>query len=126
MKKFVFFILLIAGFFYWFEGWVASGQMDAFIAEHKNRKYTPVLLKTIAEGCFIAQEHKSASTYYRWVIEEYPKDREIPKLRWQLGQCYEEIHRKDLALEQYEILKDSYSQTEYGQLASNRYGNLRY
>ena len=126
MKKFILFLAVLGGFIWWVKGWVASGQMDALLMEKKQSKYTPVILKGMAEICFFAQQFKPASYYYRWVVEEYPNDPSVPKLRWQLGQSYEELHRRDLALDQYAVLKDTYSNTQYGRIASNRYQQIKY
>lgn len=126
MRNFIIFILIVAGSVYWFKDWVSSGKMDIYIQQHKNPSKTPAVLFYTAEIYSLCQEAKPASHYYRWLIEEYPDYPKIPKARWQLGRCYEELKQKDLAMEQYTILKDSFSATEFGQLGSNRYSQIKY
>lgn len=126
MKKFLIVVALFVGSIVWLNDWISSGKMDNFISQHRHPTYTPKILYAISKFCYLLQQHKTASYYYHWLIEEYPDHPEIAELRWQLAQCYEEIKRRDLALEQYVILKDSFTSTEYGQLADQRYGHLHF
>ena len=126
MKKFLFILALLVSLIVWFRDWVSSGKMDNFIRQHQHPEYTPKMLYGISQFYTISQNPKHASYYYRWFIEGYPTHLKIPEMRWQLGRCYEETNQKNLALEQYTILKDSFTNTEQGQLAMNRYGQLRY
>lgn len=100
--------------------------MDRAIAEHKNPRVTPKVLRVIAEVYNIFQESEPASYYYRWIVDEYPEEKDIPRVRWNLGRNYEETGKKHLAIEQYMVLIDSYSKTQEGQLAQNRYNQMRF
>ena len=126
MRNFLIFVLVVGGLIYGLMDWVNSGKMDIFIQQHKDPSKTPVILFYTAELYKAFQQDKPASYYYRWIVDEYPEYERIPKVRWQLGQCYESLKRKDLAMEQYTILKDSFSATDYGQMGSNRYGQIKY
>lgn len=125
MKKFILFIILLVCAVVWSKNWVSSGRMDNFIEQHYYPKLTPKILFGLAQFYYLIQQHGTASHYYKWIINKFPDHPQILKIRWELGQAYEEIHRKDLALEQYVILKDSFTVTRYGQLAMNRWDNIR-
>ncbi|MBI2118868.1 MAG: hypothetical protein HYT97_04490 [Elusimicrobia bacterium] len=126
MKKIFFLLLIVVWFFHWFSGWVKTGGMDRAIAEHKNQRFTPRVLRVIAEVYNIFQEPERSSYYYRWIVDEYPDEKDIPRVRWNLGRNYEEIKSKHLAVEQYMVLIASYSKTQEGQLALNRYNQMRF
>lgn len=126
MKKFIIFVAIVVGGIFWLKDWITSGKMDQFIAQHKDPKITPQILCGISEVYFLAQEPKSAIRYYKWIVDEYPDYTSIAKIRWNLAECYEDTKQKDSAMEQYVILKDSFSATEYGQLALSKYQHLRF
>lgn len=126
MKKFFLLVVLLMIVANWFRGWVSSGGMDQFIGQHKNDRATPQILYWISQCCYVAQQPKSASHYFRWLVNDYPTDPKISKVRWQLAKCYEETQQRALALEQYTILKDSFTNTEHGRLAVKRYEQIRY
>lgn len=126
MKKFLILLALLVGLIVWFRDWVSTGRMDNFIRQHKHTDFTPKILYLLSQFHTFSQNPKYASYYYRWFIEDYPTHIKIPEMRWQLGRSYEEMNQRNLALEQYTVLKDSYTNTEQGRLAMNRYGRLRY
>ena len=125
MRNFIIFVLIVVASIYGAMDWVKSGKMDLYLQKSKSPS-KPSILFYIAETCNVFQEPKSASHYYRWITEEYPDHEKAARVRWELGRCYENLKQKDLAMEQYVILIDSYSVTEYGQMAINRYGQLKY
>lgn len=120
MKKFFIFLALLICFFVWFRGWVSSGEMDAFIRRHPHPDYTPRILYIASQVYYICQKPNSAARYYRWIIEDYPTHHKIAKIRWQLGRSYEELSQHNMAIEQYAILRDSFSATQQGQLATKK------
>ncbi len=126
MKKFIIFIVIVIGGMVWLKDWITSGKMDAYLAAHPNPKVTPHILFGLGEFYFVAQEHKPAAYYYKWILDSYPKHPRRDRIHWQLGRSYEEIGKRGEAMEQYTILMSSYGKTNYGELGHNRYGQLRY
>lgn len=126
MKKFIIFVVIVIGGMIWLKDWITSGKMDAYIAAHPDPKVTPQVLLGLGEFYFTVQDHKSAAYYYRWILDSYPKTPRKARVHWQLGRSYEEIGKRGEAIEQYAILKDSYSATSYGELGHARYGQLKY
>lgn len=126
MKNFLIFILVVVGAGFWFKGWVQSGRMDNFILRRQNPRTTPKILNFISGVCYLSQNTQAASHYYRWMIQDYPDHPDMPRIRWNLSQCYEDLKRKDLALEQYVVLKDSFTQTAEGQRALSAYNRTRF
>ncbi len=110
----------------WFQDWSSSGRMDAFIQEHADPGFTPNLLFFIGESCFAMQDTKDASHYYRWLTEDYPDYSRAARVRFHLAQSYEDNNDRVRAMEQYIILKDSYSATDYGLLARKKWELSRY
>ncbi len=121
MKQYLISIVIIVASLVWFHDWVISGKMDNFIQNHRDPGITPKVLLGLSQISRLAQMPQAASHYYRWIIEEYPEHEDIPKIRFELAQCYEELHRRDLAKEQFLILKDSFTHTDYGKSATQRY-----
>lgn len=126
MKSLIIFLVVLIGGFVWLKDWATSGKMDVYIEEHPDPKITPLVLQGLGELYFTMQEYKPAAHYYKRMIEKYPKHPKTDRMRWQLGRSYEEIGKRSEALEQYTILKDSYSATQYGQMGHNRYGQIKY
>ena len=126
MKTFLLFILLCGSFLYWLKGWVRM-DMDRFIREHKSATITPAIVRTVGDVYYhIFQQPETASRYYQWFVEEYPRDSKVTGVYWDLGRAYEDTHKRDLALEQFAVLKDTYPATQEGQMALERYNRLRY
>ncbi len=126
MKKFIIFVIVIVGGVIWIKDWATSGKMDAYIATHPDPKITPQILMGLGEFYFTIQDKKTATYYFKWLLEGYPKFQRAGRAHWQLGRSYEETGKKHEALDQYAILRDSYSTTQYGQLGHGRYGQLKY
>jgi TolA-binding protein len=126
MKSFLIFVCVVIGGYLVVQDWVTSGKMDAFIQQHQSPNSTPKILYALSQINYLAQNHKTASFYYRWLVKDYPKSDKVPQSLWELGQCYEELHDRNQAIEQYTILMSSYPNTEYGRLANGRYGQIKY
>lgn len=126
MKKFILYLALFIGSIMWFNDWISSGRMDNFIRQHPHPEWTPKIIFAFSQIYQLSQNPKSASHYYRWLTEDFPDDKNIAEIRYQLGQCYEDMKNKTLALEQYSILKSSFSSTEYGQKGTNRYNQIKF
>ena len=126
MKKFFIFIILVVTFIIWFDDWTSSGKMDAFLEQHENSDITPRVLFLIGEACYMVQETKAASQYYRWAIDKYPEETFIPRVRFHLGRSYDELGDRGKAMEQYVVLKDSFSETDYGRMAKRKWEISRY
>ncbi|MBI4218221.1 MAG: hypothetical protein HY610_03805 [Elusimicrobia bacterium] len=126
MKTFLFFLLVFFGSIYWLKNWVTGGRMDAFLEQHQQSHYVPKALSVIAEIYSLFQDHPTTVHYYRWLAEQYPDHPDVVKARWQMALSYEDMQRKDLALEQYQILIASYSQTQEGKMSLARYSKLKY
>lgn len=106
--------------------WSSSGQMDQFIENHSDPQKTPALLSFIGGVYHAFQDTKTAAHYYRWITEKYPDYKYVAKARYQLAQCYEDNHLRDQAMEQYVILKDSFTGTTYGQLGQKKFDQTRF
>lgn len=120
MKRFFIFIVFLVAFMIWLEDWTSSGRMDAFLETHETR-FTPRILYLIAESCFTAQETRAASHYYRWLVEKYPDEDFIPRARFHLAESYQDLGDRGKAMEQYVVLKDSFTATHYGQIGKRRW-----
>ena len=126
MKVFAVLMIITVAFFVWLQGWVTSGEMDLFIQQKADAQYTPIVLKTIAQACFDMNKFEPANHYLRWLVKDYPDDKDITKSRFQLGKSYEELGQKEMAMEQYVILKDKFLDTEYGKMGESRFKKLKY
>ena len=126
MKKLLVSIVFVALLGAWLVDWVSSGKMDAFLKQHPNPDVTPALLSGMGSIYQVFHETKSAAHYYRWLVEDYPRYRDIARVRYELAECYQDNAQKDLAMEQYTILKDSFSRTSYGELGQRKYDQTRF
>ncbi len=100
--------------------------MDVFIEENENPNVTPKVIYWIGELCFFSQEARAANHYYRWVIDKYPEEDFMPRVRFHLAQTYEELGDKAKAMEQYVVLKDSFTATEFGVMAKKKWEMTRF
>lgn len=100
--------------------------MDEFLRQKKEASVTPKILYGLAETYYLFQQPVQARHYFEWLILDYPNHAKIDKIRWELAQCYEEIGERPKALEQYTILRSSYSGTHYGRLGGARYEKIRF
>ena len=119
-------LLVVVGFMLWLRDWTTSGSMDAFLEEHENPDVTPELIFLIGEACYTAQETKAAAHYYRWAIDKYPEQKFIPRARFHLAVSLEDTGNRSGAMEQYVILKDSFSATDYGRTAKSRWEHSKF
>lgn len=126
MKKFFIFIFLTVALMIWFEDWTSSGRMDAFIQEHSTPSVTPNLLFVLGEGFFSLRETKGAAHYYRWLLDEYPGYAYAPRARFHLAESYEENGDRARAMEQYVVLKDSFTNTSYGLMSKRKWEMSRF
>lgn len=126
MKRFLFFIILIAGAVMMMRDWFLTGKVDQFIAERKSSPFAPTAIYWIGETYYLFQEPAFAQRYFEWLIHDYTEHPKLDKVRWELAQCYEELGQKQKAQEQYTILKSSYPSTHYGRLGSARYEKMRF
>jgi len=86
-----------------------------------------MVVRTIGDVYYhIFRQTDSAIHYYQWFIQDFPGDNRAPEVHWDLGRAYEELNRRDLALEQYTILRSSFSTTQQGRMALERYNRIRY
>ena len=120
------FVVAVVALMIWVEDWASSGKMDAFIEQHEHPKMTPRLIFFIGEACHTAQSAGNASRYFEWVIQKYPNKSFIPKARFHLAMSYEELGDRRKAMEQYIVLKDSYTHTSYGRTAMRKWELSRY
>ena len=126
MKYTVILILVVVGFFLWAKDWASSGKMDVYIAGHTTSANTPDILFFISQIYYYAEKPERAIRYFRWIIQDYPGYPRSARVRWQLGRCLENTGEKNLALEQYIVLKDSYTNTEEGRRALGKYQQIKY
>ena len=126
MKKFLIFIVLATALMIWLQDWSSSGRMDAYIDAHADPKITPNLLFFIGESYYTANDSKSASNYLRRLVEQYPDYPYAARARFHLGQSYEDNNERGRAMEQYIILKDSYTATVYGKDAMKKWEKTKF
>lgn len=126
MKSFLIFLVCLVAFMLWFRDWASTGKMDAFIEHHESEGVTPSLLFVLGEACNTANCPEAASRYYRWLVDKYPGKKFIPRVRLHLAESYEEIGNKQAAMEQYTVLKDSFSLTDYGRMAQKKWEMTRF
>ena len=126
VKRFLIFLVLLIALMIWFEDWSSSGRMDAFIQEHSDPKITPNLLFFIGESCYTAQDSKGAGHYYRWLVESYPDFEYIARVRYHLALSCEDNGDRGRAMEQYVILKDSFTGTDYARMAKKKWELSRF
>ena len=126
MKNFLIFVILWAALLVWFYDWASSGRMDRFLELHPNPQVTPVVLDALSQVYGTFQESKTASHYHRWIIAKYPDYGNVVRIRYQLAQAYEDQNERALALEQYRVLRDSFTLTTYGQLAKKKVEMSKY
>ena len=126
MKSFLIFLVILVALMLWFRDWVSTGKMDAFIRQHESEGVTPVLLLGWGEACKTAKSPEAASRYYRWLVDKYPEKKFIPKVRFHLAESYEELKDKKAAMEQYAVLKDSFSLTDYGRMAQKKWEMIKF
>ncbi len=112
---------------FWFKNWVDTGGMDQILQEHQTNTMTPVVVRTIGDVYYhIFRKPDVAIRYYQWFIRDYAPDKRAPEVHWDLGRAYEQLNKKDLALEQYTVLISSYSETQQGRMALERYNRIKF
>jgi hypothetical protein len=126
MRNCLLFAVAVVASAVWFCDWSSSGRMDNFIERHSDPRFTPKLLSLIAGVYQTTQDSRAAAHYYRWIAEKYPDSMDIDRVRYRLAECYEDNHMRQEAMEQYTILKDSFSKTQYGRLGQAKYDRTRF
>ena len=126
MKSFIIALVCLVAFMLWFRDWASTGKMDAFIEAHEDPDSTPGLLFVMAEACNTANSPENASRYYKWLVDKYPEKKFMPRVRFHLAQNYEEMGKRREAMEQYIILKDSFTLTDYGRMAEKKWETTRF
>ena len=100
--------------------------MDQYLEKHSDPRKTPALLNVIAGAYQAFQDTRTAAYYYRWIAEKYPDYEGVARVRYELAECYDDNKMRDKALEQYTILKDSFSATSYGQMGQKKFDQHRF
>ncbi len=124
MKKFLFLIIIVVGSVMGLKNMTSSGKLDLLLREHPSPTWTPRAVYWLSQISYMSNKPRASVRYMKWLTDEYPQHPDIANVHWQLGQTYEQLNRRDMAIEQYGILKDSFSATSVGQTAMNRYMNM--
>ncbi len=126
MKKFFIVIIFMMAGIIWLNDWSSSGKMDLFLKNHENSKVTPKVIHLIGEAYFLSNDRQDAARYYSWLVEKYPDMPVSVRARFKLAECYEDMGERGKAMEQYIVLKDSFSATYYGVMAKRKWELAKY
>ncbi|OGR80987.1 MAG: hypothetical protein A2902_07535 [Elusimicrobia bacterium RIFCSPLOWO2_01_FULL_64_13] len=126
MRNFFLALALFIGAMVWLRDWAATGKMDNFIAAREDPDATPAVLDLLARMHDTFGEDELAVHYAKWLIRDYPGWKGEDRTRYRLGLKYEGMGRRDLAKEQFDVLKDSFTHTNYGKLGRIKSDSYRY
>lgn len=126
MKGFLIFIAIVIGSVIWVKDWVASGKMDIFIAETLSPSTAPKVLHALIELYSLTDDPKKVQAYGQWLVKEFPDYTSASRVRWKLGQAFEQSGLREQAMQQYMVLKDSFTATEAGRLAQGRWQQMKF
>ena len=126
MKKFILFVGILGASVWWFSEWVTSGRVDNFLREHPHPVVTPRILYSLAGLYHGLNETKAARHYYRWIVDQFPGHKDIARIRYELAQCCEDNSDFQAAMDQYIVLKDSFTNTAYGRLGQSKFDRSKF
>ena len=85
----------------------AQKYLQAVMKDYSKSPIVPEALSWIARVCELNQKTDSAVIVYNSILEKYPNDPIIPRIRLNLGNAYYTLEQWDAASKQYRFLLDN-------------------
>ena len=118
-------VLVVVGLYFALLDWTAP-KMQEWIAKHNDAKWAPAADYALGASCFYVGNSDMAMEIYRAALARFPGDKEAPKARFRIAECYERQKKYREAVRSYEAFRSRYPNTKFAGAAKDRIDSLGY
>lgn len=120
LKKFLIFVLVIIGIFYWADNFVKTGKLQDYIDKNSDKPWAPKVQFYLGSIYQTASDYENAEFCFNRILEKYPESEYGFKSMYQIGDIYAETRRRQQAIEIFKKIMVKYPQHEKIPVIENR------
>ncbi|MBN1383565.1 MAG: tetratricopeptide repeat protein [Elusimicrobia bacterium] len=120
MRKFLIFVLIVLGIFYWASNFIKTGKLQDYIDKNSDKSWAPKLQFNLGKIYKTASNYEHAELCFKRISEKYPESEYNVEAMYQLGLVYAETQRRHQAIEVLKRIVQEYPEYEEIKRVKNR------